>query len=153
MEIRFERANANDAEVLIDVKNKSFYSDYIKYGECPGYGNSKEHMVNSILNVMSYKIICDDKVVGNITARDCHKNIYYIGCLCIIPDYQNKKIGQKAIKFIESQIPNAEVWTLKTPADSKRNIYFYEKMGYKITDRIKEGSVNLVILEKSRRTR
>jgi len=36
MEIIFERATINDAEILINVRNQCFYEDFIKYGECPG---------------------------------------------------------------------------------------------------------------------
>lgn len=41
MKIEFERATIDDVDKLIDVQNQSFYSDFIKYGECPGYNHSK----------------------------------------------------------------------------------------------------------------
>lgn len=148
MEVTYERATVSDAETLIDVRNKSFYADYVRYGECPGYNISKEHMVQMILDRVSYKIIWDKKVIGNITVRADKNNAYYIGCLCIIPDYQNKGAGQKAIKFVESQFPDAKVWTLETPSDKERNIHFYKKMGYSIVKEFKNGSVKLVLFEK-----
>lgn len=37
MEIEYRKANIEDAELLIGIYNVAFYSDYIKYGECPGY--------------------------------------------------------------------------------------------------------------------
>ncbi|OPJ63801.1 GNAT family N-acetyltransferase [Clostridium oryzae] len=148
MEIKFERAAAEDAETLIDVRNKSFYEDYIRYGMCPGYNISKEHMIDSISSTIAYKIVCNNQVIGNIGIKDNQDSNYYIGCLCVIPDYQNKGIGQKAINFVENEFPNAVVWILKTPADKERNIYFYKKMGYKIIDEFVEGSVKLVVFEK-----
>ncbi len=120
----------------------------MKYGECPGYNISKEHMTTSILNRISYKIICNNEVVGNISIRDNHDNTYYLGCLCVISDYENRGIGQKGIKFIESEFPNATVWTLRTPADKERNHYFYKKMGYTIINECIEGYVKLVVFEK-----
>ncbi|WP_010249776.1 GNAT family N-acetyltransferase [Acetivibrio cellulolyticus] len=108
-EIRFEKATINDIEVLIDVRNKSFYADYTKYGECSGYNMSKEDMTDSILNRISYKIICNNQVVGNIGIRDNQDDTYYLGCLCVIPDYENKGIGEGVIRFIESEFPNATV--------------------------------------------
>lgn len=148
MNVRFEKATINDAETLIEVRNKSFYEDYIKYGECPGYNISKEDMANSILNRIAYKIICDNQVVGNISIRDNKDGTYYIGCICVIPDYENKGIGQRAIRFIESEFPDASVWTLQTPADKERNHYFYKKMGYTIVKEFIEGSVKLVEFKK-----
>ena len=148
MEIKFERATINDTETLINVRNQCFYADYIKYGECPGYNISKEDMTNSIINRIAYKIICNNQVVGNISLTDNKDGTYYLGCLCVIPDYENKGIGQDAIRFIESEFPNASLWTLQTPADKERNHYFYKKMGYSIVKEYMEDSVKLLIFEK-----
>lgn len=148
MRIAFERATPEDAETLIDVRNQSFYADFVKYGECPGYNISKEDMTNSILNRIAYKIICDDRVVGNISVRDNMDGTCYLGCICVIPDYENKGIGQQAIRFIEGEFPNTTVWTLQTPADKERNHYFYKKMGYAIVEEFVEGSVKMVMFEK-----
>lgn len=148
MDIKFERATIDDIEALINVRNQSFYSDYVKYGECPGYNISKENMTNSILNTISYKIICNNEIVGNISIKDNHDNTYCIGCLCVIPDYENKGIGKEAIRFIESELPNSTVWNLETPVDKRRNHYFYKKAGYSIVDEFMDGSVKLALFEK-----
>lgn len=42
MKIEYRQANVEDAELLINIYNSSFYSDYIKYGECPAYGKTKK---------------------------------------------------------------------------------------------------------------
>ncbi|MBZ9623858.1 GNAT family N-acetyltransferase [Clostridium sp. FP2] len=152
MENKFERATINDVEALIDVRNQCFYADYVKYGECPGYNHSKESMTNAILNRIVYKIICNNQIIGNISIRDNHDNTYYFGCLCVIPEYENKGIGQEAIRFIESEFPNATVWTLETPSDKKRNHYFYKKAGYTIIEEYIDGSVKLVLFEKKMNT-
>ena len=48
MKVEYRKANIEDAEVLIEIYNAAFYSDYLKYGECPGYGKTKEMMEKSI---------------------------------------------------------------------------------------------------------
>lgn len=148
MEIKYERATIDDVEALINVRNQCFYSDYVKYGECPGYNISKENMTKKISNNISYKIICDNKIVGNISVTDNNDNTYYLGCLCVIPDYENQGIGQESLRFIESEFPNATVWTLETPADKERNHYFYKKASYTIVKEYMSGSVKLVLFEK-----
>ena len=35
MKIEFVKAAMSDAELLIDIYNSAFYSDYVRYGECP----------------------------------------------------------------------------------------------------------------------
>ena len=44
MGIEFRKADRVDAELLVDIYNASFYSDFIRYGECPAYGKTKEMM-------------------------------------------------------------------------------------------------------------
>lgn len=102
MEIKFERATIDDTEILINIRNQCFYADFINYGECPGYNISKEDMANSILSRIAYKITFNNHVIGNISITDNQDGTYYLGCLCVIPDYENKGIGQKAIRFIET---------------------------------------------------
>ncbi len=42
MKIKFKRATVNDAKTIINIRNLCFYTDFIKYGECPAYNNSIE---------------------------------------------------------------------------------------------------------------
>lgn len=148
MKIEFQKANMDDIEALIDVRNQSFYEDYVKYGECPGYNLTKETMTEIILNRIVYKIMCNNQIVGSISIKDSNDNTYFVGCLCVIPEFENRGIGQGALRFIESKFPNAEIWTLETPADKERNHYFYKKSGYKIVKEYMEGSVKIVLFEK-----
>ncbi len=148
MKIKFKRAIIDDIDKLINVQNQSFYADFIKYGECPGYNHSKESMNNIILNRITYKIIYNNQIVGDIIVKDNHDSTFYLGCICVIPEYENKGIGQEAIMFIENQFPNATVWTLETPADKTRNHYFYKKVGYTIIKEYMDGSVKIVLFKK-----
>ena len=131
MKLVFERANINDISKLIDVQNKSFYDDYILYGECPAYNESEKSMNEYINTCIVYKILVDDEIVGDIIVRRNDNNNYYLRVISIIPEVQNLGIGSKAINFIESDNPNANEWSLITPYKSYRNHHFYEKCGYK----------------------
>ena len=46
MMIEYRKADIADAELLISIYNSAFYRDYIKYGECPAYGKTKEFREN-----------------------------------------------------------------------------------------------------------
>ena len=50
MSIEFRKAELADAVLLTEIYNAAFYSDYLKYGECPAYGKTKEMMEQSILD-------------------------------------------------------------------------------------------------------
>ena len=49
MTIEYRPAVIEDAEMLVNIYNASFYDDYMRFGSCPGYGNTKEMMEESIL--------------------------------------------------------------------------------------------------------
>ena len=53
----FRKADVSDAELLIHIYDAAFYSDYIRYGECPAYGRTKERMEQSvrILKILTKK--------------------------------------------------------------------------------------------------
>lgn len=146
--VEFVCATTNDILDLIDVQNQAFFSDYVKYGYCPGYGRTYENMQSTLENRIVYKIIANGTIAGNIIVRDNRDGTYFLGCICIIPQYENKGIGQAAIKFIEEHFSDAHHWSLETPADKERNHYFYKKCGYQITNEYMDGPVKIVLFEK-----
>ena len=48
MKLDFRQAIMDDAGLLVDIYNASFFSDYQRFGSCPGYGKSIEMMEESI---------------------------------------------------------------------------------------------------------
>ena len=67
-----------------------------------------------------------------------------IGNLCIVPEYQGKGIGTRAIRFAKTLYEDWEKFTLVTPIDKKENVKFYtEKCGFRIESTERDGSVEL----------
>ena len=48
MKLDFKLAATDDAGLLVDLYNASFFSDYQRFGTCSGYGKSIEMMEESI---------------------------------------------------------------------------------------------------------
>ena len=98
-----------------------------------------------ILTCDVYKIVMEDgrfdklsgHIVGGIIVYEKGYRHMELGRMFIHPDYQNQGLGKQAIQFLEETYPEAKLWTLDTPAWNKRNIHFYQKMGYELTG--KEG--------------
>jgi N-acetylglutamate synthase-like GNAT family acetyltransferase len=44
--------------------------------------------------------------------------------------FQNRDIGQQAVKQMFEALPDADKWTVGTPSWAVRNQHFYEKMGF-----------------------
>ncbi|OPZ83833.1 MAG: putative acetyltransferase [Firmicutes bacterium ADurb.Bin419] len=149
MNIFIERACEKDAPEIINIRNDCFYDDYICFGECPGYNISIDDMKNRIQNALSYKIVADDKIVGDISVHKLDNGVYWIGCLAISPNYQNKGIGTIVMKQIEKQHSEARVWQLETPLNNIRNCYFYERLGFvKIDEKVHSDILTLCVYEK-----
>ncbi len=149
MKIEFARATLNDVNNLIEVQSESFYADYLEYGKCPGYNRSRESMAASVTNRLTYKILCDGKIVGDIIVADKGDNNYFLGCICVIPKLQNKGIGKAGMDFLEKQFPDAVHWSLETPSDKVENHYFYKKHGFDITKEYMDGNVKIALFEKT----
>ncbi len=144
MTIEYRKAGAEEAEMLINIYNASFYSDYKRFGICPGYGKTIEMMEESIKENPKYIILCDNKPVGCISCKMLEMRVYEITCLCIVPEYQGKGLGTQAVQFVKALYDDWEKFTLVTPVDKKENVKFYtEKCGFRIASIEKDGNVEL----------
>lgn len=64
--------------------------------------------------------------------------------MCVIPEYQHKGIGTKAIQFLLETFKDWSEITLETPAEKEENVNFYtKKCGFEIIDEIIEDKTRL----------
>mgnify|MGYP001350334234 CR=1 FL=1 len=151
MELSYRCAVTDEADLLIDLYNKSFCQDFHRYGECPAYGRTKEHMQKSIKMFPKKIILCDNIPIGVISAENKGNGDYYLGCLCVVPEYQNKGIGMRAIQHLLDSHTDWKRISLITPADKDENVYFYtQKCGFRIDGTELDGNVKVVRLIKER---
>ncbi|WP_295079500.1 GNAT family N-acetyltransferase [Ruminococcus sp.] len=144
MTIEYRKAVSEDAEILVNIYDAAFYSDYMRYGACPGYGRTVEMMKESIREYPKYIILCDKKPVGCVSCKMQEMGVYEITCLCIIPEYQGKGLGTKSVRFVKELYDDWEKLTLVTPLDKKENVKFYtEKCGFRIVSIETDGNVEL----------
>ena len=142
--ISFKQAAIDDAELLADIYNASFFSDYQRFGACPGYGKTIEMMEESIRLYPKHIILCDNKPVGCVSCRPGGPQEYEIGCLCVIPEYQGRGIGTQAVRFVQHYYDDWKRLTLVTPLYKHENVRFYtEKCGFKIISTERDGNVEL----------
>lgn len=149
MSVDIMKASFEDIDKLIEVQNESFYDDFIMYGECPAYNESKQAMEEYIKNAIVYKILWDNEIIGDVIVRKKENGLYYLRVICVIPKYQNFGVGKKAIQFIENDISDAAEWELITPAKSYRNHHFYEKLGYvKVNEYVHSDVLSMFVYKK-----
>jgi N-acetylglutamate synthase and related acetyltransferases len=144
MTIEYRKAALEDAELLISIYNASFYSDYLRYGACPGYGKSKEMMEESIRCCPKHIILCDNVPVGCVSCKKLEAGVYEIACLCVIPEFQGRGIGTQAIRFAKTLHEDWKKLTLVTPIDKEENVRFYtEKCGFQMVSSETDANVEL----------
>ncbi|MDD5130954.1 MAG: GNAT family N-acetyltransferase, partial [Candidatus Omnitrophica bacterium] len=94
------------------------------------------------------KSLMHDKIIGSVRAfvqdRTC-----YASRLIVHPSYRNYGLGKKLMQRIESRFPQAARFEVFTGHKSKRNISFYQKLGYKVFKQEKVSQLrDRVFLEK-----
>lgn len=144
MELVYKNADISDAETLIAIYDSAFHDDYIRYGECPAYGRSKEDMEQSVRDLP--KVIAYDQgiPVGVISYKAEGSGKYYIGCLGVIKEAQGRGIGTALMRYFMAEHPDWNEITLVTPEDNERNIRFYtERFGFEIVGEEDDGKVKV----------
>jgi len=132
--VKIEKATTKDAERLTDIQTRTFEDDNkLKPPGCsmegpPGY-DSVDWNAEWIAKTPYYKILFDDQIVGGIIVFELGEGLYELGRIYVDPDFQNRGIGQQAVRQMFGAFPEAEKWILGMPSWAIRNQYFYEKMG------------------------
>ena len=145
---RFSRRE--DAPLLVQLYNDSFRADYLLYGQCPGYGKTVQQMEESIEHYPKQIILYKGNPVGVLSARELGGDVVYLGCLCVIPEYQGRGIGTMAMEELERMFPEWKRIELVTPAEKQENIRFYTLRGFELAGEKTDGSVRVVNLVKKR---
>ena len=103
MDLEIKAATTEDAQLLVDIYNKAFYEDFVIYGQCPGYGRTVDDMIKSINETSKYIACVGSNAVGAISVLKKDDGLYYLGALCVIPEFQRQGIGYKLLEFIKEQ--------------------------------------------------
>ena len=147
----YKYADTSDADVLIEIYNSAFHDDFIRYGECPAYGRSREDMERSIQDFPKIIAYEQDKAIGVISYKQEAPGKYYIGCLAVIKDMQGCGIGTQLMNHFMNEHSDWNELTLVTPKDNERNIKFYTgRFGFDIVGEEDDGKVTVLWFKLSR---
>jgi ribosomal protein S18 acetylase RimI-like enzyme len=151
--MNIQRANVSEAEHILDLQKTSYKSEAELYHDhnIPPMTQTLQEMKDDFLYKKFLKVTEGDKIIGSVRAFEkdgtCH-----VGRLMVHPDFQNQGIGTKLLQEIEDLFDTCKRFELFAGSKSKKNIIFYEKLGYKTfkTEKINEN-VSLVYMEKIRK--
>jgi ribosomal protein S18 acetylase RimI-like enzyme len=146
-----ERANIADAKEILDLQKLAYQSEAAIYNDysIPPLAQSLDQMLVDFRQQVVLKATLNGSIVGSVRAYlqdgTCH-----IGRLIVHPEGQNRGIGTSLMNRIEQHFSEARRYELFTGERSARNLYLYQKLGYRIfrTARLTDKAT-AVFLEKA----
>ncbi len=136
--IYLEKAKIGDAEKIVEVRELAYTDEDIRFGEGRGdylkYIGNVDFILWCMDRFLLYKIMLDGIIIGTFWLdheTDDRANHFELQDFCIIPEYQNRGYGAKAMELMEKLHQNIKIWSLETSSFSVRNQHLYEKMEYK----------------------
>ncbi|MCC8022374.1 MAG: GNAT family N-acetyltransferase [Clostridiales bacterium] len=92
------------------------------------------------------KAVADGRIIGSVRARVQSDGVH-IGKLMVHPGWQNRGLGARLLAAAEALYPGRR-YLLFTSGKSARNVYFYQKHGYRIVRSSNDSPEAFVFLEK-----
>ncbi len=145
-----ERATVADAEEILSLQKLAYKSEAEIYNDftIPPLLQTLEEIKKDFENQIFLKATIDGKIRGSVRAF-IQGETCYIGRLIVHPDFQNQRIGTKLMNKIEEIFKDAERFELFTGHKSEKNLYLYQKLGYKVFKTVKANDrLNIVYLDK-----
>lgn len=141
-EIHLTLATINDATLIHQMQYEAFLPLYEKYHD--DETNPAKEPLDKIIWKLThphseyYLIQMDNKTIGAVRIKHsqkqsdfiCEQGTAYISPIFILPEYQNKGIGQTVLMKVFALYPNIVTWKLDTIKQETKNCHLYEKCGF-----------------------
>jgi ribosomal protein S18 acetylase RimI-like enzyme len=148
--MEIERAIISDAEEILSLQKLAYRSEAEIYNDfnIPPLVQALESIEKDFENQYFLKTVMNGKIIGSVRAYT-KEGTCYIGRLIVHPDFQNRRIGTDLMNEIERIFNTCRRFELFTGDKSERNLYLYQKLGYKIFKKAKITDQTMVVyLEK-----
>ncbi len=143
--------DAKEIAFVISISNYYAYRDIIprEYFRYPVV--TEKDIVEDMKRMKFYVYVVNDRIVGVAALHRVSDDVAWIRYVYVHPDYQRKGIGTALIRYIEDIARREKIKKLKLITHEKAfwAIRFYEKLGFKIVDRVKRAAWIDVVMEKN----
>ena len=150
--LHIECAIHDDAAEILALQKLAYQSEAAIWNDytIPPLTQTLENLQAQFADHIILKAVDNGEIIGSVRGKQ-ENDTCYIGRVIVHPDRQNRGIGSQLMAAIEAAFPTATRFELFTGQKSERNLYLYQKLGYRI---FKEEPLNervtLVYLEKHR---
>jgi GNAT superfamily N-acetyltransferase len=145
-----ESAGFSDAEEILSIQKLAYRSEAEIYDDftIPPLTQTLEEIKKDFENQLFLKAFIDGEIIGSVRAF-VKEGTCYVGRLIVHPDFQNQGIGMQLMNRVEKTFKEAQRFEIFTGHKSERNLYLYEKLGYKRFKTVKANEkLTIVYLEK-----
>ena len=151
-ELIITKAVKEDLPTILDIQRKAFgeVARIFHLKSMPQIKQTLESLTAEFNNCTILKASIANTLVGSVRAHNKNDTCYISG-LIVLPEYQNKGIGKALMSEIENQFKNiVNRYELFTGSRDPRNLYLYNKLGYKSFKTEKHNDqISFVYMEKS----
>ena len=147
-----EQATIDDAQEILTLQKLAYQSEAEIYNDftIPPLHQTLDEIKAEFANQHFLKFCEKGRIVGSVRAY-VKEGTYFIGKLIVHPECQNRGIGTKLLIEIENTFDNVTRYELFTGHKSQKNLYLYEKNGYRIFRRQEvTDDLTIVFMEKYR---
>ncbi|MFX1442991.1 MAG: GNAT family N-acetyltransferase [Promethearchaeota archaeon] len=150
--MKIEKALKYDLKEILKLQKLAYLSEAEIYNDysIPPLTQTLDEIKEDFSFQLFLKSVIKSKIIGSVRAYK-GDDTCYIGKLIVYPNFQNKGIGTKLLKEIETKFDNVKRYELFTGYKSERNLYLYQKLGYHQfrSEKINEN-LQLIYLEKNK---
>ena len=148
--ISIEIARREDLAEILELQKLAYLSEAVLNDDLaiPPLVQTLEQIEQEFAGRVFLKALQAGELTGSVRAN-LENGTCHIGRLIVHPKRQNLGIGSKLMNAVEAHFAGARRYELFTSEHSLRNLYLYQKLGYRIFRQEKlSEKVNLLYLEK-----
>jgi len=151
--LQIKRAGVQDAEAILNLQKLAYLSEAEIYNNksIPPLTQTLDEIRAEFDHQIFLKALIDERIVGSVRAYQT-EGTCHISRLVVHPKFQNRGIGSRLMNAIEAIFEKTKRFQLFTGDNSERNLYLYQKLGYKEFRRQKfQENLVLVYLQKDQK--
>ena len=153
MDFQIFVATSDDLETILTLQKECYQTEAELHNEfnIPPLTQTVDSIFEDFKNgTLFLKGIIGGQIIASVRGN-IKNNTTYIGRLVVKKEFQNNKLGQTLMKYIESELENCNRYELFTGNKSEKNIKLYQKLGYtEFKRQFINNNLTLVYLEKMR---
>jgi len=150
MNIQLKEAVSSDMEEILTLQKLAYQSEAELHDDfsIPPLHQTLSEIREEFKHQLFLKVVEQGKIIGSVRAFEKDRTCF-IGKLIVDPSFQNQGIGTKLMIEIGKRFEHIKRFELFTGYKSKKNLYLYNKLGYREFRRDKvSDKLTLVFMER-----